>query len=147
VDRNALSYLNEVNQSMDDVFAMLDKLAEYPELQKDDFIVLGAHFREHLSNANMAVLNALEESEEEEMMTAYRKRVAFERQLRDPDDCYLEVARREEERREQGLPSLIGVQRGMRRITREEIVGEPFADDEIEEDDTKNESELDEEQP
>lgn len=133
---------------MDEVFAMLDKLAEYPELHKDDFIVLGAHFREHLSNANMAVLDALEESEQAEMMAAYRKRVAFERQLRDPNDCYLEVARREEERREQGLPSLIGVQRGMRKITREEILGEPFSDDdEIEEGDTKDEPESDEEQP
>ena len=38
-----------------------------------------------------------------------RKRREFEKKWRDPDDVYIEVGRREEERKEQGLPPRLGV--------------------------------------
>jgi len=142
MDRNAISYLSEVNRSMDVVFTMLDKLESYPELRKDCFQVLKANFREQLGNVNTVVLDVLEASEHDETYVAYKQRTAYEKLIRDPDDCYLMVLEREEELRQQGEPSRIGILLNTRSVTREEIMNGSFgaeADDE-------EESEADEEQ-
>jgi hypothetical protein len=144
MDRKALVYLHDLNRSMETSLAMLETLAQYPELNNDGFVILQAYFREQLGDANVTVLEALEQWEHEEMMAANRKRVAYEKEIRDPDDCYLDVARREEERRQQGLPPLLGVLRGMRRVTREEILAGPLeadAEDEEDQEDADQESE------
>jgi hypothetical protein len=148
MDRNALIYLHDLNRSMETTLAMLETLAQYPELKTNDFIVLQAYFREHLGDANVTVLDALEQWEQEEMMAANRKRVAYEKEIRDPDDCYLDVERREEERRQQALPPMIGILRGMRRVTREEILAGPLeADLEDEEHQEEADQESEEGQP
>jgi hypothetical protein len=79
MDRNALAYLNDLNRSMDGIFAMLDKLTDYPEVQKDYFQVLKANFREQLGNVNTTVLDALERSEHKETYVAYKQRAAYEK--------------------------------------------------------------------
>ena len=56
------------------------------------------------------------------MPSADRQRRAYEKKLRDPDDCYLEVAAREEARREQGLASRIRILHGVTEAAHEEIV-------------------------
>jgi hypothetical protein len=56
------------------------------------------------------VLDALDNSEQAWMQRANRERRAYETKLRDPDDCYLEVMAREEERGGQGLTPRIGIQ-------------------------------------
>ncbi|MEG9437413.1 hypothetical protein JAO29_14750 [Edaphobacter sp. HDX4] len=106
----------------------LQKLAEYPELKNEDFTVRQTYLREHLADANIQVLHALKESELKANGLAFKERSAFEKRTRDPDDCYLEVVKREEERRKQGLPSLIGIQRGMRRATSDEILADIYTD-------------------
>jgi hypothetical protein len=142
MDRNALAYLNDLNRSMDGVFAMLDKLTEYPELHKDYFLVLKANFREQLCNVNTTVLNALEQSEHKETYVAYTQRAAYEKEIRDPDDCYLMVLDREEELLRQGQPSRIGILLNTRSVTREEILAGDFAA----EADDEQESEANQEQ-
>jgi hypothetical protein len=127
MDRNALTYLSELNRSMDAVFTMLDKLNEYPELQKDYFVVLKPSLREQLANINTSTMDALEKSEQKEMFVAYTQRMAYEKELRDPDDCYLMVLEREEELQRQGQPSRIGILLGTRHVTREEILSGSFA--------------------
>jgi hypothetical protein len=127
VDRSALAYLNDLNRSMDSVFAMLDKLTDYPELQKDYFQVPKANLREQLGNVNTAVLDALEKSEHNETYVAYKQRAAYERETRDPDDCYLMVLEREEELLRQGQPSRIGILLNTRSVTREAILRGDFA--------------------
>ena len=127
MDRNALTYLSELNRSMDGVFLMLDKLNEYPELEKDYFLVLKACLREQLGNINTSALDALEQSEQKEMFVAYTQRMAYEKETRDPDDCYLMVLQREEELQSQGQPSRIGILLGTRQVTREEILSGSFA--------------------
>lgn len=128
MDRNALGYLTDLNRNVEGALALLQKLAEYPELKNEDFTVLQSHFREQLANTNLIVLDALDDSEQETMLLAYRERVAYEKKIRDPDDCYLDVMSREEELRTQGLPSQIGLLFGMRRLTREEILSSSFDD-------------------
>jgi hypothetical protein len=127
MDRNALTYLSELNRSMDGVFTMLDKLNEYPELQKDYFVVLKPSLREQLANINTSAMDALEKSEQKELFVAYTQRMAYEKELRDPDDCYLMVLEREEELQRQGQPSRIGILLGKRQVTREEILSGSFA--------------------
>jgi hypothetical protein len=126
MDRNALIYLSELNRGMDGVFSMLDKLNEYPELQKDYFSVLKANLREQLGNINTSAMDALGRSEHKEMFVAYTTRKAYERELRDPDDCYLEVLKREEELQSEGQPSRIGILLGTRPLSREEILDGSF---------------------
>ena len=95
----------------------------------ENFIIFQSYFREYLGDTNMMVLDALEESEQETMLKANRERVAYEKKIRDPDDCYFDVRKREEELRAQGKPSKIGVLRGMRRVSAEEILADSHNDD------------------
>lgn len=127
MDRNALHHLAALNQDMEKALEVLGKLTEYPELQDEGFIIKRAYFQEHLAFVNVYVLHRLEESEQKILRSSFTERDAHERKLRDPDDCYFEVLRREEERRDLGLPPMIGVLRGMRRATGQEIFSGLFA--------------------
>jgi hypothetical protein len=129
MDRNAITYLSELNRGMDVVFAMLDKLLEYPELQKECFQVLKANLREELDNVNTAVLEVLEESEHDETYVAYKQRREYEKSTRDPDDCYLMVMEREKELLDQGQPSKIKILFNTGEATREEIMSPPFGEE------------------
>lgn len=144
MDRNALGYLTDLNRNVENALALLEKLAEYPELNNEDFIIYQSYFREYLADTNMAVIDVLEESEQRTMIKANRDRVAYEKKLRDPDDCYLDVRHREEELRRQGQPSQIGLLLGMRKVTRDEILSGSFDDDDEDESDTEGEADTDE---
>lgn len=124
MDRKAYEYLVTLNHNFEEIVDVLKKLAIYPELNNDVFLIQQAYLQEHLANANADVLHTLAGLEEKAGGLFYKERRAFEKRARDPDDCYLDVLHREEERRQQGLPSLIGIQRGMRRATREEALQE-----------------------
>lgn len=139
MDRNALGYLTDLNRNMEGALTLLEKLAEYPELNNEDFIVFQSYFREYLADTNMTVLDALAESEQETMLKANRERVAYEKKIKDPDDCYLDVRNREQELRELGLPSQFGLLLGMRRVTREEIMSSSFGDEDEAGSDTEQE--------
>jgi hypothetical protein len=114
LDPIVFEHLVSLNHNVAAAIDILKKLAEFKELQTDDFQATASYFREHLSNANVSILEALHESEERAGGKAYQERRAYEKELRDPDDCYVEVMRREKERQQQGLPSLIGIQYEMR---------------------------------
>jgi hypothetical protein len=139
MDREAFELLAELNRNVEGAFAILEKLAEYPELRDEDFVVRQAYLREQVANVNMTVLNALGESEQKLMLSANRERVAFEKKIRDPDDCYLEVMSREEERREQGLPPMIGILHGRNGAAREGILSISIESTELEEDGSNEE--------
>ena len=126
MDRNALGYLTDLNRNVADALTLLEKLAEYPELNNEDFIIFQSYFREYLADTNMMVLDSLEESEQETMLKANKERVSYEKKIRDPDDCYLEVMDREEELRSEGKPSQMGFLFGMRRFTKREILSGSF---------------------
>jgi hypothetical protein len=140
MDRNALGYLTDLNRNVADALTLLEKLAEYPELNNEDFIIFQSYFREYLADTNMMVLDSLEESEQETMLKANKERVSYEKKIRDPDDCYFDVRNREKELRAQGLPSQFGILRGMRRVTTQDILSNSCED----EDETETESDSDE---
>lgn len=147
MDRNALGYLTELNRNVESAVGLLVKLAEYPELNREDFIVYQSYFRESLSDANLVVFEALEDFEHGAMLSANKQRIAFEKKIRDPDDCYLDVANREAELREEGEPSQLGLLFSTRKFTREEIMSDTFGDedetDDEDEDDDEDETDTD----
>ena len=147
MDRNALEYLADLNRNVEGALALMEKLAKYPELNNEDFIIYQSYFREYLADTNMAVIDALEESGQETMLKANRERVAWEKKIRDPNDCYLDVMHREEELRKQGQPSQIGLLLGMRRLTREEILSGSIENQGEAEPETEEEPDSDEGQP
>jgi hypothetical protein len=102
-------HLLSLNRNVAAAIDTLKKLAEYPELQRDNFLASSSYFREHLSDANVSILEALHESEEIAGGVACKERRAYEKLISDPDDCYLEVMQREKERQKQGLSPLIGI--------------------------------------
>ncbi|HWZ50334.1 MAG TPA: hypothetical protein VNW54_02605 [Granulicella sp.] len=134
MDRRALGYLTDLNRNVEDALTVLAKLAEYPELSHEGFTIHQSYFREFLADANIEVMDALEDFELETMTRASKERVSYEKRIRDPDDCYFEVMRREEELRAQGKPSKIGILHGTRSASRKEILGSPQTEDEIESD-------------
>jgi hypothetical protein len=141
MDRSALGYLVEINRNIEGALALMAKLATYPELNTRDFIIYQSYFREYLADTNLLILDALGSFEQNAMLEANRERVAYERSIRDPDDCYLEVKHREEELRGQGKPSNIGILFGMRNLTREEIMDPSFGDTASDETESMSEDE------
>jgi hypothetical protein len=122
MDGNVFEYLMCLNQKVEGAIELLRRLARYPALNTESFIIYQTFFREYLADANLRVIYAIEESEEEVMRQVGWTRDAYEKKLRDPDDCYIDVVRREEELRLQGRPSQLGILFGMRKA---EIVGDP----------------------
>ena len=134
MDGNVFEYLMGLNKKVEGAIELLRRLSRYPALNKESFIIFQTYFREYLADANLRVIFAIEESEEEVMREIGWTRAAYEKKLHDPDDCYIDVVRREEELRLQGRPSQLGILFGMRRA---EIVGDPPADDEEGENDAE----------
>ena len=140
MDGNVFEYLMGLNQKVEGAIELLRRLARYPALNKESFIIFQTYFREYLADANLRVICAIEESEEEVMREIGWARAAYEKKLHDPDDCYIDVVRREEELRLQGRPSQLGILFGMRRA---EIVGDPPDEDE----EGENDAEVHSDQP
>jgi hypothetical protein len=126
MDGNVFEYLMGLNQKVEGALELLRRLARYPALNTEGFLIYQAYFREYLADANLRVIYAIEESEEEVMRQLGWTRAAYEKKLHDPDDCYIDVVRREEELRLQGRPSQLGILFGMRKS---EIVGGPLDED------------------
>ena len=127
MDGNVFEYLMCLNQKVEGAIELLRRLAHYPALNTESFIIFQTYFREYLADANLRVICAIEESEEEVMREIGWTRAAYEKKLHDPDDCYIDVVRREEELRLQGRPSQLGILFGMRKA---EMVGDQMDGDE-----------------
>ena len=134
LDGNVFEYLMCLNRKVEGAIELLRRLARYPGLNTESFLIYQTYFREYLADANLRVIYAIEESEEEVMQQLGWTRDAYEKKLRDPDDCYIDVVRREEELRAQGRPSQLGILFGRRKS---EIVGDPLDEREERESDSE----------
>ena len=140
MDGNVFEYLMCLNRKVEGAIELLRRLARYPGLNTESFLIYQTYFREYLADANLRVIYAIEESEEEVMQQLGWTREAYEKKLRDPDDCYIDVVRREEELRAQGRPSQLGILFGMRKP---EVVSAPLCKDE----DGESDSQVHSDQP
>ncbi len=101
-----------LNRSIEDLLAILDTMAQAPGMPKRAFNAYRVDLDYLRSHATQDVLEVMNDKEIEEMARLGRQKKAYEDSIRDLDDCYFEVQDREEQRRKQGLPSLIGILRG-----------------------------------
>ena len=97
------------NQGVDHVVALLRDMEKFPLSDKESVRSAVAEIEEVRCDMNADFVEHLADSERHDEGRFWKQRRAFEKKWRDPDDVYLDVERREEERKKQGLPPRVGV--------------------------------------
>ena len=92
------------NQGVDHLIALLRNLARFPFADKDSMQSAIVEVEEVRCDMNADFTEHLADSERFDQGQFWKQRRAFEKKWRDPDDVYIDVERREGERKEQGLP-------------------------------------------
>ena len=98
-----------LNQSFDHVVALLRGMEKFSIADKESMESALAEVEEVRSGVNADFTEQLGDRERFDEGRFWKQRRAFEKKWRDPDDVYLDVERREQERKKQGLPPRVGV--------------------------------------
>jgi hypothetical protein len=96
-----------LNAGVDYVVALLRDMGKSPFADKDSMQCAIVEVEEVRSDMNADFTEHLADSERFDEGYFWKQRRAFEKKWRDPDDVYIEVERREEERKKLGLPSRV----------------------------------------
>ncbi len=102
-------HLWALNQHLQQARLTLQRLEKCPGLRPALIRSYQVKLEEVRSEANYELTEILSELELRDWAKFGRKRRAWEKWLEDPDDVYLQVEEREEERRKKGLPPRIGI--------------------------------------
>lgn len=95
------------NQGVDHLVALLRSMEKFPVADKDSMRSAIVEIEEVRCDMNADFTEQLADSERFDEGHFWKQRRAFEKKWRDPDDVYIDVERREEERKKQGLPPRI----------------------------------------
>ena len=98
-----------LNEGMDHVIALLREMEKLPLADKESVQCAVVEIEEVRCDMNADFTEKLADSERFDEGRFWKQRRDFEKKWRDPDDVYIEVERREEERKKQGLPPRLGV--------------------------------------
>jgi len=98
-----------LNQGVDHVVAILRGMEKFPFADKESLHSAVAEIEEVRADMNADFTEHLADSERFDEGRFWKERRAYEKKWRDPDDVYIDVERREEERKKQGLPPRVGV--------------------------------------
>ena len=98
-----------LNEGVDYVVALLRGLEKFPFAHKDDLQCGQAQIEEVRADVNADFAEHLMDSERHDEGRFWKQRRGYEKKWRDPDDVYLSVEEREEERKKQGLPPRVGI--------------------------------------
>jgi hypothetical protein len=98
-----------LNQGVDHVVALLRGMEKFPFADKESLQSAIVEIEEVRCDMNADFTEHLADSERFDEGRFWKQRREFERKWRDPDDVYIDVERREEERKKQGLPPRVGV--------------------------------------
>lgn len=98
-----------MNQGFDHVVALLRDMEKFPFAEKDSLQSAVVEIEEVRCDMNADFAEHLADSERFDEGRFSKQRRAVEKQWRDPDDVYIDVERREEERKKQGLPPRVGI--------------------------------------
>jgi hypothetical protein len=98
-----------LNQGFDHVVALLRGMERFSIADKESMQSALAEIEEVRSGINADFVEQLGDRERFDEGRFWKERRAIEKKWRDPDDVYLDVEHREEERKKQGLPSRVGV--------------------------------------
>ena len=96
-----------LNQGIDHLVALLRDMGKFPFADKDSVQCAVVEIEEVRCDMNADFTEKLADSERFDEGHFWKQRRAFEKKWRDPDDVYIEVERREEERKRLGLPSRV----------------------------------------
>ena len=93
-----------LNQVIDHVVTLLRDMGKFPFADKDSMQCAIVEIEEVRCDINADFTEHLADSERFDEGHFWKQRREFEKKWRDPDDVYIDVDRREEERQKQGLP-------------------------------------------
>jgi hypothetical protein len=97
------------NQGVDQLVAILRSMEKFPFARESALQHAQAEIEEVRADVNADLLEEQAEYELNDAGRFSKQRRAYEKQREDPDDVYIDVQRREEERKKQGLPPRIGI--------------------------------------
>lgn len=116
-----------LNVGVDYVVTLLRGMEKLPFCDKESVRCAIVKIEEVRCDMNADFTEHLADSERFDEGRFWKKRREFDKKWRDPDDVYIDVERREEERKKQGLPQRLGVlphsagaEEGKRRETEQE---------------------------
>ena len=98
-----------LNQSVDQLVAIFRGMKKFPFAHKDSLRSAVAEIEEIRAGMNADFTEQLGDRERFDEGRFWKRRRALEKKWRDPDDVYIDVERREEQRKKQGLPPRLGV--------------------------------------
>jgi hypothetical protein len=98
-----------LNEGVDHLVALLRDMEKLPFAEKESLQCAVVEIEEVRCDVNADFTEKLADSERFDEGQFWKQRRDFEKTWRDPDDVYIEVQRREEERKKQGLPPRLGV--------------------------------------
>ena len=84
-------------------------MEKFPFANKESLCSAQAEIEEVRASMNADFTEQLGDRERHDEGRLWKQRRAIEKKWRDPDDVYIDVAHREEERKKQGLPPRVGV--------------------------------------
>ena len=98
-----------LNEGLDHIVALLRNMEKLPFSEKESLQSAVVEIEEVRCDVNADFAERLADSERIDEGRFWKQRREFERKWRDPDDIYIEVGRREEERKNLGLPPRLGI--------------------------------------
>jgi hypothetical protein len=96
-----------LNQRVDQVVVVLRKMEQLPTADKQSIDCAITEIEEVRSGMNATFTEKLANHERFEEGRFWKRRTKLEKKWRDPDDVYIDVQRREEERKKRGLAARI----------------------------------------
>src|SRR5258706_2939401 len=98
-----------LNQGVDWLIANLRRMQKFRFADAESVQCAIVEIEEVRCDMNADFTEYLADSERSDEGRFWKQKRAFEKKWRDPDDVYIDVERREEERKKQGLPTRVGV--------------------------------------
>jgi hypothetical protein len=98
-----------LNQGVDHVVAILRGMEKFSFANNESLQSAQVEIEEVRADMNADFVEHLADSERFDEGRFWKLRRAYEKKWRDPDDVYIDVGRREEERKKRGLPPRVGV--------------------------------------
>ena len=98
-----------LNEGMDHLITLLREMEKLPLADKESVQCAVVEIEEVRCDMNANFTEKLADSERFDEGRFWKQRREFEKKWRDPEDVYIEVERREEERKKQGLPPRLGI--------------------------------------
>jgi hypothetical protein len=92
------------NQGVDYLVALLHSMQKLPFAEKEELRSAIVEIEQVRCDVNADFTEQLADSERFDEGHFWKQRRAFEKEWRDPDDVYIDVERREQERKKLGLP-------------------------------------------